>query len=257
MAIKSNLPSLVPARDRFKREITLLSHGFSNPTAWPDGKLIVYPWGNEVDDFLLQRSRKGRKDSILFDLLPKICDMNGGKIEEFVVSEVISVLLVSRSISRDNKLELRLSCTECSNEFQEELKVPEQLERVGEKSPDYLGYDLITLPCKDVVKMRPLLVRDSMLIMSRTNRDVSDRIAGIITGITAINDSTPDDMMELVTWFKALPPRDAEVLEEQQDKLSPHLSTEVGVQCPKCSAEFLHRFSLDESFFRPSVRASR
>jgi len=253
--IKSNLPSLVPARERFKREITLLSKGFSDP-AWKGGKLTVYPWDTAIDDFLLERSRK-KHDTVVFELLPKLCNLNGGDVNNFVLSEATTILLVSRSISRENKLMLMLTCPDCGHDWQEEIIVPDQLEKVGEKDDAYPGWDLIKLPCTDVVKCRPLLIRDELSIMNRTDRSVSDRIARIVTAIISINDSQPDDLAELLTWYNALPPQDTEYLEKQQNLLSPHLSTTVTVQCPKkqCKREWEHTFPLDENFFRPRLGA--
>lgn len=255
MAIKSNLSSLAPARERFKREITLLSKGFSDP-AWAGGKLTVYPWDSSIDDYLLERSRK-KRDTIVFDLLPKLCNLNGGDVNNFVMSEVTTVLLISRSISRENKLILSLTCPECGHEFREEVIVPDQLEKVGEKDDKYPGWDLIKLPCTDVVKVRPLLIKDELSITERTDRSVSDRIAHVVSAIIAINDTQPDDLSELLIWYKALPPKDAEYLEQQQNLLSPHLSTTITAICPKpqCKKEWSHTFPLDENFFRPSLGA--
>ena len=251
MAIKSNLPSLAPSRERFKREITLLSKGFSDP-AWAGGLITVYPWDSSTDDFLLERSKK-RRDTVIFDILPKLCNLNGGDVNNFVVSEVTTILLVARSIARENKLNLNLKCPECQHEWQDELIVPDQLEKVGEKPDSYPGWDLITLPCTDVVKVRPLLIRDELAIMGRPDRSVSDRVAHTVTSIISINDSKPDDTQELLAWQRALPPKDADFLFKKLNLLTPHLSTQLSIDCPKCQHEWKHIFPLDENFFRPSL----
>jgi hypothetical protein len=44
MPIKTNMKSLQPRRQVYKRELNLLSKGFSAPKAWPEGKITIYPW---------------------------------------------------------------------------------------------------------------------------------------------------------------------------------------------------------------------
>jgi len=254
MPIKSNMPSLVPARDRFKQEITLLSGGFANPKAFPEGKITVYPWDYEIDEFLIQRARKGRKETLLFDLVPKLCDLNGCTVPNFVMGDVNTILMVSRSIARDNQISYVSECPACGHKEKENLRVPDQLERLGEKKTDYAGSDSITLPvCKDVVAVRPLLVQDIEHIQDRddvSKGQISDKVAGIIAGVVTINGTKADTMTELATWFKALHPKDAAYLEQQQDMLTPHLGTNIHHKCSKCEKMFDHPIALDADFFR-------
>ena len=254
MALKSNLPSLTPAREKFKRDVKLLSGGFSAPDAFPDGMITVYPWDSNVDDWLMERSKGGRKDQILFDLLPKICNLNGCDIKKFVVGDINTVLLVARSIPKDNKLILNLKCPKCNHSFTETLPLPDGLEKVGEKPAGYNGVDVITLPdCKDIVEVRPLLVEDEMAIMSRSDKkNITDRQAHLISAIKSIN-ATTGDVAELYAWLMAIHPKDLAFLESQIDLFTPHLGMTVNIQCPACGHEFVHTLQLDAEFFRSGV----
>jgi len=257
MAIKTNLKSLAPRRQAFKKVISLPSHGFSNPTAWPDGQITVYPWDNTVDDFLLANSRKtSGKQNILFDLVALLCDLNGGKLNDFVADETNIILLVSRALSQDNTIVYTSVCPFCNAKEQEHVKVPDELEKVSEKMPGYPGFDIITLPdCGDVIKVRPLLILDERTVLERPSEDrdkVSDGVLRTLLRVVTINDSRPDKLSELKEWFDALPPKDARYLEEQARELSPHLNTVLRHICanPNCNREFRHNLTFDQDFFR-------
>lgn len=255
--IKTNLKSLAPRRQTFKKVITLPSHGFSNPTAWPDGQITVYPWDNAVDDFLLEANRKsGSRQNVLFELVAKLCDLNGGSLDDFIADETNIILLVSRALAQDNTIVYASVCPYCNAKEQEKIKVPDELDKVSEKKSGYPGFDLLTLPdCKDIIKVRPLVIKDERIVIERpaTERTkISDNSLRTLLRIITINDSTADKLSELQEWFEALPPQDARYLEEQARELSPHLNTLIPHVCasPTCGREFKHNLTFDQDFFR-------
>ena len=256
MPIKTNLKSLVPRRQQYKREITLLSHGYSNPAAWPDGKLTVFPWDNSIDQWLLDNLRKSNKQELVFGLLRHCCDLNGGNVDDFVGDEINVVLLVSRALSTDGVVMYTSVCPYCSAKKQETIRVPEQLEKIGEKTADYPGFDSITLPViADVVKIRPLLVRDEKLIINREDEKkkvVPDAELRTLMRVVAINDSKPDTLDELVIWFRALHAKDSKFLEDKGREITPHLNTNVPHVCddPDCGKTFNFPLTFDQEFFR-------
>ena len=248
------MKSLIPRRQAFKREITLLSHGFSNRTAWPGGKITVYPWDSEIDEYLIETARKTSRQQLVFGLLAKLCDLNGSKVDDFVADEVQTVLLVARALSMEGLVRYTSQCPFCAKKKIEQIKVPAELERVGEKPDDYPGYDDITLPeCKDVVRIRPLLVKDEKIIEDRSVEQkalISDTRLRLLLPIVTINDSMTNMIDELVAYFKALHPRDAKFIEDEEKRLSPHLNTNIPHMCDDCGKEFKHLLSFDQDFFR-------
>lgn len=257
MAIKTNLKNLTPRRQAFKRVITLPSHGYSCPQAWPEGQITVYPWDSEIDEFLLESARKAAgRSSVLFELVAKLADLNGGKLDDFVADETNIVLLVARAASQDGTIQYTSICPFCNAKSAEQIKVPDELEKVSEKPKDYPGFDIITLPdCKDVVKIRPLLIKDERMVLERPAAErakISDNTLRNLLRVITINDSTPDKLAELNEWYEALPPKDARHLEEQGRELSPHLNTNIPHVCgnPICNREFKHNLTFDQDFFR-------
>lgn len=256
MPIKTNLQSRVPRRQQYKREITLLSHGYTNPTAWPDGKITVYPWDNSIDQWLIENIRKMSKPELVFGLLRNCCDLNGGNIDDFVADEINVVLLVSRALSTDSVVVYTSVCPHCGFKKEETLKVPDELEKVGEKTSDYKGFDAVTLPVVgDVVTLRPLLVRDEKLIINRQDdarKAVPDSELRTLMRINTINESKPDTLEELVIWFRALHAKDAKFLEDMGRDLTPHLNTLVPHVCdaPECGRKFTFPLNFDQEFFR-------
>lgn len=256
MPIKTHLKSMTPRRQQYKREITLLSHGYTNQQAWPDGKLTIYPWDNTIDQYLVENVRKQSKQELVFSLLRLCCDLNGGKIDDFVADEINVVLLVSRALSSDGVVVYTARCPHCGATKEETIKVPDELEKVGEKSTDYPGFDIITLPAStDVIKVRPLLVVDEKAIIGRDDlkrKEVSDAELRTLMRVVAINDSKPDTLEELVVWFRALHAKDAKMLEDKGRELTPHLNTVVPHVCDDadCGKKFNFPLNFDQEFFR-------
>jgi hypothetical protein len=253
MALKTNMKDLTPSRLRLRREITLLSHGFSCPDAFPDGRIVVYPWDADVDAWAVERAGRGLKN-FMWDLLAKVCDLNGCPLEKFVVGDVSTVLLVSRALARANKVMYVAKCPECGHEHQDVITVPDELERVGEKSADYPGYDVITLPdCKDVVKIRPLLIGDFMAVENRpapARQKYPDRLCRTLIPVVSVNDTTPDSFDELAAWYEALTPADKQYFVTQQDALYPHLNTDLDWTCDACGHKFVVPLVFNDKFFR-------
>lgn len=256
MPIKTNLQSLTSRRQKYKQEITLLSHGYKNQTAWPDGKIMVYPWDNAIDNYLLENIRRLSRQEMTIGLLRVCCDLNGGSVDEFISDEIMTVLLVSRALSTDGVVVYTASCPYCGAKKQEQVKVPAELEKVGEKTPDYPGFDLITLPLiKDVVKISPLTVKDERDIINRGDdkkKVVPDTELRTVMRVVDINEGKPDTLEELVTWYRALHTRDSKFLEDKGRELTPHLNTNIQHICdePDCGRKFVFPLTFDQEFFR-------
>lgn len=264
MAIKSNVKNYVPARQAFKQEIMLLSRGYANPEAFPEGKITVFPWDSEVDEWIQQRVRKANKNRLLWELCEKLCGLNGTKIEDFVVGDVHTVILVARSIIHKNQIRYSPVCPHCTTVNPEDtVVVPDELEKIGEKDADYPGWDVVVLgECKDHVKIRPLRVSDEIAIDSRTQEQkkvISDHLAHILAAIVTIGDGkeegAPESMQELFMWWQSLHPQDKLTLEQAQDQLFPHLGTSIRHQCETCGREFDHELQLNQDFFRRGGRS--
>ena len=254
MAIKTNLKSLVPRRQAQKREITLLSHGYTDRKAWPSGKLIVYPWDNAVDQWLVDNVRKISKQEMVYGLLKICCDLNGGAIDDFIADEINVVLLVSRALATDGVVVYTPSCPHCGFKKSEQLKVPDELEKIGEKADDYAGFDTVTLPHDlDVVTLRPLTVKDEKTISNRKDEDraaVADSELRTMMRVITVNDSKADTLAEMVQWFRALHTTDAKFLEEQGRLITPHLNSNIPHVCDDCHKAFKYPLNFDTEFFR-------
>jgi len=254
MPIRSNLKSFTPRREQYKREITLLSKGYTSPKAWPDGKLTVYPWDNEVDEWVIENVRRLSKEEFIFALLGKCCNLNGGDVALFISDEINLVLLVSRARLSADRVTYLAVCPFCGYKKEESAMIPDELEPLGVKAADYPGWDAITLPeINDVVKIRPLMVRDERMIVGRLEierRITSDALLRTLLRVVSINDTQPDKLAELVEWYRALPPKDAKFLEDEGRRLTPHLNTAMPHKCDECLKEFKHVLDFNAEFFR-------
>lgn len=263
MAIVTKLKDLTPAREKYRRKIKLLSGGLVNGDNFPDGQITIYPWDNTVDDWIATKMRKGaiKGRNILFSVVPKIADLNGCLLDNFVSSEVLLVLMVSRSILRNDQVTYQFECPHCGDTGEATLKIPDQLEKIGAKDAGWPGYDLITLPgSQDVVKVRPVTVGEELKVLDRPESEkaktCNDSIGRIIAGIVDVNGGKPDSPAEAITWINALPPGDLDYLIAEFDKTQPQLSTTVHHKCDSCGKDFDHSLRLDEDFFRRANLAS-
>lgn len=262
MPIKTALDLSVPAREKYKREITLLSGGYFAPKAFPGGLITVYPWDSDIDEWLVGRGNRGKKHRVLYDLVGELADMNGCPVEDFLIGEVFLVLLVSRALVRDSKISLECTCHahDCGHKWKQLVGVPDDLSKLGEKPADYPGYDEITLKysetASDVVRVRPLQVKDELAINERPapiRKLVSDTLARLATTVVQIGGSVPDNPMQVVQWLRALPPVQRKEFDDKVNELTPQLSTEITVACPECKAEFSYGMKFDLDFFRSGV----
>lgn len=256
MAIKSHISTTIPTRDRFKREITLISKGYAAPAAFPDGKITVFPWDIQISEWLQKRARKGNADTIMFDLLPQIANLNGCPVEDFVMTEVMLIAMVSRSILRENKLDLQLVCPACNHEWSEPLQVPEQLGVLGEKGDGFVpGSDKTILPVSlDEVATKPLLVSSYKAAAGYAKKtQISERLAVIIASIVSVGGGEPDSAQEVLSYINALHPKDLAELEKGIHDNNPQLDPNLAVSCPACGHQFHKAINFDAEFFRSGV----
>lgn len=257
MPFQSKLKDLRPRKVQFQKRIKLLSHGFAKPDSFPNGEITVYPWDTEVDDWLFERMKKGDQHMVMYDMAAKVCDLNGCPLDTFVVGDVNTVLLVSRSLRYNSVIEYEAECPHCSFKSVEAIKVPEELGRIGEKTADYPGFDEIILKdCQDVIRIRPLRVRDERNIADRdeTSRALmTDHVMRILTGIVAINEGEPSAWEEVLHWWNAISPRDCAFLEAEQKRLSPLLDSDIPHVCDRCRKKFTHTIEFGKDFFRSSL----
>lgn len=257
MAIKTNLTSLEPSRDRLKRSIKLISGGYYAKDKLPGGQLTVYPWDTSVDAWMMEQFRHGPRPTILWEVVAKLCQLNGLPVEEMTVGDAYTVLLVARAVRSKSVLQYVSKCPSCGDTQTERIAVPDDLEKVAEKQPNYPGYDEITLPeSKDTVRIRPLFVKDSVSIAERSpeqKKEIPEALASTLCCIVSVGGGTPDGYSELATWYAALDPADVVFLEKEQARLSPRLNQAIKHRCGECKAEFTHTINFDQEFFRPSV----
>jgi len=257
MAIKTNLTSLEPRRERLKRVIKLISGGYYAKDKLKDGELTVYPWDTTVDAWMMEQFQHNSRPTILWEVAAKVCDLKGLPIEEVTVGDAYTILLVARAVRSKNVLSYTSKCPNCNETANEEIAVPDGLEKVGEKPANYPGFDEIALPeSKDVVRLRPLFVKDSVAIAERTpeqRASVPDNLASVLCCIVSVGGGTPESYSELATWHAALDPADVVFLEKEQNRLTPRLSQVIPHQCGSCKTKFSHTLRFDQEFFRPSV----
>ena len=255
--IKSNVTDRRPRSEKFRRTIKLVSGGYACPTAFPDGNIVVLPWDSTIDRWLSEASSTATgnaREKVMFDLMAKLCVLGPCPLEDFVIGDMNTVLLVARAISEMNEVEYLTVCPHCGEKEVDTITVPEELKPIGQKAPDYKGYDTVTLDIsKDAVDVRPLRIRDSLAIAGRAPEAkavIDDHLAYILAPIVNVGGSPPDRIEELKEWYLSIHPADAKQLEEFADNNTPHLSQTVAQQCSSCKKIYPHRLVLDQDFFR-------
>ncbi len=258
MPIKTKLTSMVPAVERLKTTVSLISGGYSIRDVCPDGKLTVYPWDAEVSEWIVESQATKRDDAGFSALVvQKLTRLDEVTVNRFVASELLLIMLVARSLVSDGTLTYSAVCPHCgAAQKRATIKVPGSLGIIGAKAPDYVGYDLVTLPCGDEVKLKPLLVRDVTFIGPDLVRkyELSTAALQTLKAVIEVGGGTPDTIDELVTYYKALNPADSTFLAAKLREISPALDVMVPHACDECKKPFRYNLGLHYDFFLPSLQ---
>lgn len=254
--INTNLKSLTPRREAYKRTITLVSGGYYAPKAFPNGQITVFPWDSNVDVWFQDRMRKPKPEYILWETADKVANLNGASYKQMPFGDILTVLMVARAILTDCTLDYTAVCPQCKHEHHEKIVIPDELVRAGEKAPDFKGIDQITLPeSGDVIELRVITVGDEIEIMERSEEEklaLPDQMATILFSIVTVGGGRPDNKEEALTWYNALSPRDVSYLHQKRGELTPQLDPELQIKCDKCESLFVHTLDLHRDFFRRS-----
>lgn len=255
MAIVTNLTSLKPRREAYKKEITLVSGGYYNQKAFPGGKIMVYPWDSTIDSWFLTRLRQN-KDVALWEVVEKVTDIGslGVKYQSMPLGDIMTVLMVARSIRSNCVINYTATCPNCNHVLADKITVPNELTKIGEKKPDYPGFEAVTLPeSKDVVVIKVLTVGDEIMVSERDperKKEIPDSEALVLASIISVGGGKPDTIQEAMTWLQALSPKDAEYLTRQRALISPQLDTAIKINCDGCGKEYEHILDIQRDFFR-------
>ena len=256
MAIVTNLKSLKPRRETHKREVTLVSGGFYNQKAFPGGKITVYPWDSTVDGWFLDRLRQPNREKALWEVIEKVTDIAnlGVKYQDMLGGDIMTILLVSRSIRNDCVLQYTARCPKCDKSYTDKIVVPDELAKIGEKKPDYPGYEEVTLPdTKDKVVMKVLFIRDELLVADRSpeaKKEVPENEALVLSSIISVGGGRPETIQEAQTWLRALSSKDETFLATARAQMSPQLDTSIKILCDGCGEEYEHALDINRDFFR-------
>lgn len=256
MPIKTNLTDLTPSANRFKQDITLPSGGFSNPTAFPAGKLTVYPWDMNTSEWMATAT-KTNELSFMTQLVARLTHLPVDTVKTMVSSELPLVTMVSRALTfADNRVQFVAVCPHCSTvQPKVSIQIPNALEKVGVKEANYQHDEVILPVSKDVVTTRPVTVSEEEAARGRSERFqkvLGNAEATALAAVRTIGGGTPDSQDELIRWYKALSPADTESLLAEISKLNPGVDSDVKIQCEHttCGRVFTYSLNLATDFFR-------
>lgn len=259
MAIKTN----VKASDRLKwqKQIRLLSGGYTNPKVFPDGMVSIRPWDMLMDEWALKHQNM-EQTAFMIEAVRRLIDVPPDfDLKTMLYGDMSTIILVGRGLRMNSIYPLAPVCPQCKRKHDEiNIRVPEDLRRIGEKPPGYPGYDDIVLPeSRDPVQIRPLTVGDVLAIEGRDKNAkmaISTDTAMCIWGILSIggHEYKPSSIDEVNAWFKSLGPTDSTALFVAMDDLDPHLSSNMDFVCDGCSYEYSVALTFDNNFFRRRVR---
>lgn len=254
MAISTNLKSLTPRREAYKREITLVSGGFYAKQAFPGGKVTVYPWDTNIDAWFQDRMRQPKREYGLWEVATKVANLNGVSYKDMPVGDILTILMVSRSILSDCVIEYTAVCPQCGRLHPDKIRIPDELVQIGKREPDFSGTELITLPdSQDQVELRVLTVGDELEIGERSNEDkelLPDALASILFSVVSVGGGRPDNREEALAWYNALSPKDVDFLRQKRIEMTPQLDADIHIKCDGCSEQFVHTLELQRDFFR-------
>ncbi len=252
MPLNTKLTSLVPASERLKKTITLISGGYSLQPEVQGGQLTIYPWDSEISEWVASSSR-AQDPLFSATIVQKLTRLTGPVMDRFIASELLLVMLVARSLVTQGTVEYRARCPHCQTvQKTTTLKIPEELGTLGKKETGYLGFDMVKLPeSGDEIKLRPLMVGHLKEIEGSRPATLSESGANLAISIQEVNGSVPANPKEIFQYYLALPPGDVAHLRQKSNELSPALDTVVAHVCdlPRCEKHFSYNLGLHYDFF--------
>lgn len=259
MAIKTNITDLTPAVDRLKRELDLVSGGYSLKEAYPSGRVTVWPWDPEIAEWVVDLADKSDDDNDNFSasVVAKLVRRPKEVVDRFIASELLLIMLFSRAIASDGSVTYTPTCPHCGFKHPPcSIQIPGNLGVIGKKLADYVGFDTVILPVsKDVLTVKPLTVRDADIATTaemRKKSGLSNTSLRAMAAIMTVGGGTPESLDELLAYYKALVPHDREYLAKTlNEQVNPGLDTRVPHKCdrPSCGKEFKHNLGLTYDFF--------
>lgn len=270
MPLKTNI-TLEASREKYKQEINLISKGYYAPDHFPEGKITVYPWDSDIDEFITKNAKdldEHQVTDFMWNVVPKVANLKGFDVNNMLMGDCNTILLVARGIRNRGVLRYTAKCPYCDRQQKEEtIKIPEHLDVVGEKAVGYPGFDIFQLhDSKDWVKFEPITVGAWRAINARSDSKKMiesgehDQLLSQIKAVgTKQNDlGTPDSIQELYQWFNALHPSDRDQLAQAEDVFTPCLSPFITHQCDnkRCNRQFKYELPIGDpssaaDFFRP------
>lgn len=205
-------------------------------------------------------SRSSDYAQFLLDIVKRLVNFGDCPPQNLCYGDATLVMMVARSLRNKGQYSLEPKCTnpKCGHtNATEYIRIPEDLEVLGHKSLDYLGFDEITLPdSQDTVVIRPTTLGDVIRLANRTEMEkatVTETRAGLLWNIASVGGGKPDSMDELNAWYNALSPSDQVYISQTREKLEPQLSNRINFECEKCKEEFSVEIPLNSEFFRLGV----
>lgn len=247
---------MTPASQRFKQDITLPSGGYSDTTTFPGGKLTVYPWDMGTSEWMAA-APKANELSFMAQLVARLTHLSVDKVKNMVSSELPLVAMVARALTFDNSsISYYATCPHCRTvQPKTTLQIPAQLEKVGEKPQGYTGDSTVLPVSQDSVVIRPITVNEEE--GARNRPDKFQKLLGnveatALAAVRSIGGGTPDTQDELVRWYRALAPADAEFLITEVARFNPGVNNSVKHACENttCAREFTYELNLATDFFR-------
>jgi len=222
----------------------------------PDGMVEVTPWTTAQEEEIVRHSQNPGKSNLVDKLLSaNVRYPNGFKYEELVGADQHYLLLKIRTMSLSPFYSVEYICPRC------EKTVPHQhnLEELDVTSPtEETTWDepfKVVLPkCGADVEFRHLRMKDVKSVQDYKNADSAiprDAITfQFAKKIISVNGNSGMKFDEKRDFVKGLIMLDMEVFRDAADRKDFGFSTEVTVQCPRCSHEHVVDLPINMGFFR-------
>lgn len=233
----------------------LPSRGYFYNGAINEGVVHLKPMTTKDEKLLF--SARGNLVQAADRIMKRCVDMGNFPVEDLLSVDRFAILLALRAENIDSQYRFRLTCEQCSFNFNHVVNIPGlQVSYLDDEITEPI---VVTLPLSGKVvgwrfqrgKDEDQVTRYLANLQSKGMSDDVGYLYRLAKSIVTVDGENVKTTTDAVKFLEDLPLKDTHTLRDSISEHSFGVDTEIGVECPRCSAERSYFIPFGVEFFFP------